>query len=231
MLSRALDLCFQHVKRRTNLVKTENPVASLTFDDGPDPVYTPKVLDILKKYDARATFFMVGEAAYRYRDIVKCVAMDGHAIGNHSWNHHAFPLLSFRDRWEQINRCQRALEPYGQRLFRPPYGMSNKSCNLEIFLHGYRVIGWSLSSDDWCECNPGKIVNNVVNNIKAGSVVLLHDRLYDEGKPEKGPSNGQESVIDRESMLIALRELLDRLKDKYKFVTIPELLQCGRAER
>ncbi|HVO73652.1 MAG TPA: polysaccharide deacetylase family protein [Ignavibacteriaceae bacterium] len=212
-------------------VITNDPVASLTFDDGPDPIYTPKVIDILGKYDARATFFMVGEAACKHPYIVERVARDGHIIGNHSWNHFAFPYISSVERREQLRKCQQAISPYGSLLFRPPYGLNNKMSNIEIILRGYKVIGWSLDSQDWYEPNSESITDKFVKNIKPGSIILLHDRLFDEGKPVKGPKQIQDAVIDRGVMLFALREFLERINGNIQFVTIPELLKHGRPHR
>ncbi len=126
-------------------VMTKDPVASLTFDDGPDPVYTPKVLDILKEYDALATFFMVGARAHNYPGIVERIDREGHAIGNHSWNHLAFPMIPSVARWKQIRKCQLAIKPYGERLFRPPYGLNSRISRIEVMLQRYKIIGWSLS--------------------------------------------------------------------------------------
>jgi peptidoglycan-N-acetylglucosamine deacetylase len=212
-------------------VKTEKPMASLTFDDGPDPAYTQKILDLLKRYEARATFFMVGEGAYTYPEIVKQVASDGHAIGNHSWNHFAFPSIPLSEQWKQVSRCQRTLKPYGLALFRPPYGSNNNRSNIGAFLQGYKVIGWSLDSKDWCETKSEVIMDSIVKNIKPGSIILLHDRIFDEGKSIKGPKLNHEVVVDRKPMISALQGVLERLKGNIQFVTIPDLLRNGRPLR
>jgi peptidoglycan-N-acetylglucosamine deacetylase len=212
-------------------VITEKPIASLTFDDGPDPFYTPQVLKLLHEYDARATFFMVGEGAHRYPDIVKQVASAGHAIGNHSWSHYAFPLISAAKRWSEIRQCHRVLKPYGLRLFRPPYGMNNNRSNIGAFLQGYKVIGWSVQSHDWRETNSTFMMDNIVKSIKPGSIILFHDRIFDRGKPTIGPKPTEEAAIDRESMLSALTGVLERLKGTTQFVTVPVLLRNGRPMR
>jgi peptidoglycan/xylan/chitin deacetylase (PgdA/CDA1 family) len=209
-------------------VMTKDPVVSLTFDDGPDPVYTPKVLDILKEYGALATFFMVGVRAHNYPGIVERVDRDGHAIGNHSWNHFAFSMIPSVARWKQIRKCQRAIKPCGQRLFRPPSGLNSRMSRIELMLQGYKIIGWSLSSEDWCERDSKVMADNLVKNIKPGSIILFHDYLFDRGVPIVGPKNSQCAIIDREPMLLALRELLERLKGNIRFVTIPVLLRCGQ---
>jgi peptidoglycan/xylan/chitin deacetylase (PgdA/CDA1 family) len=222
-----LDLVFRHRFGIISHVMTEKPIAAITFDDGPDPIYTPRVLDILRKHDAHATFFMVGEGAHNNPDIVRNVAREGHAIGNHSWHHFAFPLIPWAQQMEDIRRCQRAIKPYGHRIFRPPYGLNDDKSNIGALLHGYRVIGWSLSPEDWREPNPQIMVNNLVENIKAGSIILLHDRIFDEGKPKKGPKLSQNAIVDREPMLSALDNFLEQVKAHIQFVTIPVLLQSG----
>jgi hypothetical protein len=100
-------------------VATREAVAALTFDDGPHSQSTPAVLAVLEQYQVQATFFMLGERAQHYPDLVRQVAQAGHAIGNHSWDHPPFSLLSSRDQGWQMRACARALAPYGQRLFRP----------------------------------------------------------------------------------------------------------------
>jgi peptidoglycan/xylan/chitin deacetylase (PgdA/CDA1 family) len=212
-------------------VLTEDPIASLTFDDGPDPFYSFKVLEILRKYEAHATFFMVGEAACSYPYIVSQIAREGHAIGNHSWDHLAFPFITFLERLDQIRRCHRVLKPHGQRLFRPPYGMINKKASIEVLLQGYKVIGWSFSTEDWCETNTGVMVDSLLKNIRRGSIILLHDRLFDGGKPKRGPMHNQEAVVDREPMLFVLNKVLKAVNGNIQFVTIPTLLRRGQALR
>jgi peptidoglycan-N-acetylglucosamine deacetylase len=222
-----LDISARNITGSITHVATDKRIASLTFDDGPHPVYTPMLLEILKKYDAHATFFMSGEGAHNHPDIVKKVASAGHAIGNHSWNHHAFTLLTMFECWEQIRKCKKVLKPYGLPLFRPPYGLNNNKSNMVVFLQGYKVVGWSIDSKDWCEPNSEKIENNLLTNIKPGSIILFHDRIFDGGKPQKGPIINQEVITDREPMLFALKGLLERIKTSIQFVTIPVLLRNG----
>src|SRR6266849_2574451 len=92
-------------------VATRDAVAALTFDDGPHPEYTPRLLQILERHQARATFFMLGEKAHRYPELVQRVAQAGHAIGNHSWDHPVFPEISRRERRDQIRACAKAIDP------------------------------------------------------------------------------------------------------------------------
>ena len=118
-------------------VITEEPVVALTFDDGPHPVYTPQLLRILEKCRAYATLFMVGQAASEYPDLVRQVAKAGHAIGNHTWSHLALPSIKRKDRWKQLRACKRALAPYGNRFFRPPYGEQSPGSHFDAFCLGY----------------------------------------------------------------------------------------------
>lgn len=212
-------------------VETDDPIVSITFDDGPDPIYTPKVLSILRKYEAKATFFMVGEGAQKYPDIVEQIVREGHAIGNHSWSHLALPFIPLKDQWSEIRKCHRALRRYDQKIFRPPYGLNNNKSNMGAILWGYKVVGWSLSSEDWYEADSAMIINRLVQGIKPGAIILLHDRLFDQRAPKKGRNLSQEPIIDRGPMLLALRALLERMRGRIQFVTIPVLLSRGRPYR
>ena len=114
-------------------VKTSQPVVALTFDDGPHPDFTPRVLDILSIYDARATFFMIGKRARQYPHLIKEVAEAGHSIGNHSWDHQPLIGLSRKERKGQIRACKKALYPYGEMIFRPPKGYQNHASRIDVF--------------------------------------------------------------------------------------------------
>lgn len=96
-------------------VSTRELLVALTFDDGPHPDYALRLLDILERHQAHATFFMLGEAAKRHPEIVTMVARQGHAIGNHSWDHPSFPLVNGRERRAQIRACGKAIEPWFMR--------------------------------------------------------------------------------------------------------------------
>ena len=135
-------------------VATADPVAALTFDDGPHAEYTPRLLDILARHHARATFFMLGQSAIQYPDLLRRIAQAGHAIGNHSWDHASFPFITGRQRREQIRACARAIAPYGQRLFRPPYGEQSLASRLNILRMRYKVILFNCEVGDWFNPDP-----------------------------------------------------------------------------
>lgn len=204
-------------------VETRDSVAALTFDDGPHPVYTPRVLSILEKHGASATFFMVGEAASRYPEIVRMVARAGHVIGNHSWNHQN--LTTIRSRYRRLKQmwaCARATAPYCKRLFRPPYGAQNSQIRLDALLFRYKVIMWSVSVQDWMPQGPEKIAQKMIDRVTPGSIVLLHDAIYRSHLP------ASETQSDRQPMLEGLEMALAALKRQTRFITVPELLRSGR---
>jgi peptidoglycan/xylan/chitin deacetylase (PgdA/CDA1 family) len=208
---------------RITHVETKEPVAALTFDDGPHPVYTPRVLSILEKHGASATFFMLGEAAKRYPEIVKMVARSGHVIGNHGWDH--TNLVRIRSRLQRLNQlwsCARTTAPYCTRLFRPPYGSHNSKIRLDALILGYKVILWNVSAQDWIPQGSEEIAQKMIDRVTPGSIVLLHDAIYRSHLP------ASETQTEREPMLDGLDKALAVLKRQIRFVTVPELLRVGR---
>lgn len=203
-------------------VSTSYAVAALTFDDGPHPEFTDRLLRILERHQARATFFMVGEAAQQQPHLVRRVAQAGHAIGNHSWDHPSFPLLSRRERRRQLRACQTAVAPWGRRLFRPPFGHQTTASRFDAWLMGLEVVTWSIASEDWLGRDAQWMVERVSSQIEPGSVILFHDSLY---------ALGERSNPDREPTLDAVNRLLERLNERFRFVTLPELFDCGQAQR
>lgn len=203
-------------------VTTAEPLIALTFDDGPHPDSTPALLDILERHGAQATFFMLGEPARRYPEIVRRAGEAGHALGVHGWDHAAFPLLTSAERREQIQRCAQALSPYGTRLFRPPYGYQTFASRLDAWRLGYQVIGWSAHGHDWRDHTAEQLVAMILPQLEPGAVLVLHDVLYHTLEPH---------YADRRPMLAALDTLLARLAERFQFVTVPELRRRGRAQQ
>lgn len=203
-------------------VETEDPVAALTFDDGPHPEFTPRLLDILEKHQARATFFCVGKFAQSHPDIVQRAAQAGHAIGNHSWDHPSFPLITASERRAQIRACANAIAPFGERLFRPPYGHQSVASRLDAYWLGYQVVMWNVVLNEHLVRDADSMADWLVNQIQPGSVILLHDRLFDAL---------EERYFDRVPLLKAVTMLLERLGNRFRFITIPELLRHGRPQR
>jgi len=201
---------------------TQDYIAALTFDDGPNPEFTLQLLDILDMHKARATFFMVGEAARRYPDLVKKVAESGHAIGNHSFSHPSFALISGHERRKQIRECERAISPYGFRIFRPPHGHQNISSRFDALLLRYKVVTWSVASEDWASNDVEMLVERLNRKIQPGSIILLHDSLH---------VVREEKFSDRFPMLEAVNILLKQIGDRYRFLTLPEMFCQAKPQK
>ena len=203
-------------------VSTVEPVAALTFDDGPHPEFTPRLLEILERYQARATFFVVGASAKRYPQLLRRIAEAGHAIGNHSWDHPSFPAISRHERRRQMRACEEVIGPYSQKLFRPPYGNQIFASRLDALRLGYRVITWSATGRDWQGDGAEEIFGRLASGLQPGSILLLHDALF---------ASESEQFASREATLAAVRMLLEQYARAYRFVTVPELLRSGRPRK
>jgi peptidoglycan-N-acetylglucosamine deacetylase len=199
-----------HVATNLNLV-------ALTFDDGPHPEYTLQLLEILRRYGAKATFFMVGEAAKHHPSVVRTVSEHGHAIGNHTLNHVALPDLSSKARQEQIRGCSEILGCHEAKLLRPPYGSENILSHLDARRLGYRVIKWNVAVADWEDRTAESLATRLLEQIKPGAIVVMHDNVY--GKPDRR----------REQTLEAVKTILGELSQTFCFCTVPELLRRGKA--
>lgn len=203
-------------------VKTDQSLVALTFDDGPHPIYTPRLLNILEKHNAHATFFMVGYNAQQHPEIVKQVAESGHTIANHTWNHPSLPTTSSAKRRRQIRDCSKVLAPFGKRLFRPPHGDQSLSSFVDTSLLGFKVVTYSLHCQDWLSHDSESMAARLLRNIKPGDIIVLHDALW---------LPVDKAAMDRTKMLQALDSVLSLLKGKYEFVTIDRLLCQGKAVR
>ena len=208
-------------------VETEEPLVALTFDDGPDPLWTPLLLELLDRYQAKATFFMLGCAADRMPALVRRVSEAGHVIGNHTWDHPVLPRIPGRRVRSQTRHGQGALAPYGSRLFRPPYLAQSPASRLYALLLGYQVIMANVDSGDWWDPDADRITQRLIREVSRGDIVLLHDGLsgFSGLKLSKRP------VPERVAMLMALDGFFQRKGGEFRFVTVPELLRNGRPRR
>jgi peptidoglycan/xylan/chitin deacetylase (PgdA/CDA1 family) len=187
---------------------------ALTFDDGPDNFYTPRILDILHAKGINATFFMVGKEAKRYPDMVKRIVNEGNAIGNHSWDHPKLWTLSNAQITQEIISTENEIEQItGQRttLFRPPYGRVTPADINLIHNMGYRIVDWSVDTLDWKGTSAPTILQYVNKEVSPGGIILEHCLAG-----RRGELNGT---------LQALPQIIDRLQSQgYQFVTIPTLI-------
>jgi peptidoglycan/xylan/chitin deacetylase (PgdA/CDA1 family) len=146
----------------------------LTFDDGPHPVATPFVLDELKKYKAKATFFCIGKNVVEYPDIYKQILFEGHLVGNHTHNHLNGWKVTDKEYFEDIREAKKYID---SNLFRPPYGRITafQLKNLTQFA-GFKIIMWDVLSGDFDkEISPEQCTSNVIKNASNGSIIIFHD--------------------------------------------------------
>ncbi|GIN92513.1 polysaccharide deacetylase family protein [Siminovitchia terrae] len=187
---------------------------ALTFDDAPDDIFTPKILDILKEKKVKATFFLVGHRIEKYPDIAKRIVQEGHAVGNHSYNHPNFLQMKEADFKRQINRTDKLISSLTgsvPTIVRPPYGEINDKQIEWLTKYKRVVVEWDVDSLDWKGLKSEEIVNNILSGVNPGSIVLLHS-----GTGEGGDLSGT---------VEALSTVIDDLRKKgFKMVTIPDLL-------
>ena len=164
-----------------DLIRTGNQelnFVSLTFDDGPDPLYTPLILDVLKDYDVKASFFLLGKHVEKYPEIARRIVREGHDIGNHTYSHRSLVPLSPHKTELEIIKAGEAIEvatglrPY---LFRPPRGIYSAHARDFLREQQYSIVLWSLSTKDWIELSAKDLVGNVLKKIHGGDIILFHD--------------------------------------------------------
>lgn len=191
---------------------------ALTFDDGPDPCYTPQILDLLAAHGARATFFVVGRKVRNHPELVRRMVAEGHEVGNHTFSHlHAWLTWPHKV-WTEIEEGERAIEEVtGQRprYFRPPWGAFNLFSGL-VALRRYRVVLWSCEVRDWAPgATSSQVAEAVLAQAGAGEIVDLHDSGGAPGAPAR--------------TVEALRLILPGLAARgLKSVTLSELLSGGK---
>ncbi len=200
----------QIVYRHTS--KNGQKRVALTFDDGPHPRYTPEILDILAEYGVEATFFTVGSNAEYYPNIIAREKADGHEIGNHTYHHYHTVNVSGEKLQKDIIACSETLERLtGEHvhLFRPPEGVFNEDIKKLCSDKGYTIVMWSVDTRDWAHTSVADICKNVKENVKDGSIILMHDFI---GKNSPTPA--------------ALRRIIPMLQESgYEFVTVSRLLE------
>lgn len=203
-----------HVKAYcNNPSETQNHI-TLTFDDGPKP-NTLIVLDLLKKYGVKATFFCIGKNIEAHPEILKRIVDEGHLIGNHSYSHsHVFDFYRKNRVIAELEKTNALIEKIvGKKanFFRPPYGVTNPSIRRALEVTRHKTIGWNIRSMDGIIKNEKVIFNRIKNRIAPGSIVLLHDT--------------------RPKTVAVLEQLLQTLAEKnYKVVSTVELLNLEAYE-
>lgn len=156
----------------------DRAAVAVTFDDGPHAMYTPQVLDVLAKYNAKATFFCLGEQAERNKEIVARAVREGHEIANHTMTHPQAPKVSAEQLQQEVGENNKLLEEItGQKVqfFRPPYGYFNADYFKACQERNLTVVLWTIVPKDWEQPPAEVIAQRVISEIQPGSIVLLHD--------------------------------------------------------
>jgi peptidoglycan/xylan/chitin deacetylase (PgdA/CDA1 family) len=169
-------------------ISTEEKVMYLTFDDGPTPKITSWTLDVLEQYQAKATFFCIGNNVEKHPEIFQDILKKGHAIGNHTYNHPHGLKSSTEAYLENVKQGQDIIDIQLQKseinnqqstihnLFRPPYGQISKKQSRKLITLGYKIIMWSVLAIDWSsKTTKEKALKNVIKNAEKGSIVVFHD--------------------------------------------------------
>ena len=144
----------------------------LTFDDGPHPTITPKVLEILKNFNAKATFFCVGNNVEKYKATFDMIVSEGHSVGGHTYNHEKGWNTRNENYIDSVNKTQQLIK---SSLFRPPHGRI-KSSQIRKLKNHYKLIAWSVISYDWDKTlSPKYCFKNIIKNADDGSIIVFHD--------------------------------------------------------
>jgi peptidoglycan-N-acetylglucosamine deacetylase len=193
--------------------RTSNAVA-LTFDDGPDPEYTPRVLEILAARGVRATFFLVGARAERSPDTVKRIHASGHEIASHGWSHRNLWICGPRRTFKEIGRTHELLTRLTGRaptLFRPPWGAVNAAMFGALKRYQQRCVFWSLQPEGLRAQSAARQVERVLRKAGPGTIIDLHDAEGTRGAPAR--------------LCDALPSMIEGLKERgYRFTTVTDML-------
>ncbi len=212
--------------------QTQREVA-LTFDDGPNPPYTDRILAVLRAEHVHATFFVVGRAAVAYPATLRRIARDGNAIGNHTWDHAHLIVESPGNVRSELERTDRAIARITGRhtdLMRPPFGARDFAVIDEARRLGYRVVMWSVPLPrDWEQPGVATIVRRVIDKVGDGSIIVLHD-----GNRGRICARERRAThdCDRSQDVAATRTIVRTLRARgFRFVTIPQLIADAKPVR
>ncbi|WP_242290527.1 peptidoglycan-N-acetylglucosamine deacetylase [Bacillus cereus group sp. BfR-BA-01496] len=192
---------------------------ALTFDDGPDSEFTPKILDKLKQHNVKATFFLLGENAEKFPNVVKRIANEGHVIGNHTYSHPNLAKVNDAEYRNQIIKTEEILKRlagYAPKFIRPPYGEILENQLNWATEQNFMIVQWSVDTVDWKGVSADTITNNVLGNSFPGSVILQHST----------PGGHLQGSVD------ALDKIIPQLKTKgARFVTLPSMFQTSKERK
>ncbi|HZQ23129.1 MAG TPA: polysaccharide deacetylase family protein [Terriglobales bacterium] len=196
---------------------------ALTYDDGPNDPHTLRLLDVLSKYQVRATFFMIGRYAEGRPDIVRQLVERGHAIGNHTYSHPNLIFCSSRETRREIEKCAHILEETAgirAKLFRPPFGGRLPRTLRVLRALQLEPVMWNVTGWDWNVPRADEIERKVSARIRGGNIILLHDGGH------------RDFGADRSQTVIATERLIARYQNEgYEFVTVPEMMTAFNQQR
>ncbi len=191
---------------------------ALTFDDGPDPNYTPQILDVLQRYGIKATFFCIGRQVEAYPQIVRQEYEAGHVIGNHSWTHPDLGLLPASDILSELNQTFGAIqEVIGVQLafFRPPYGSLSTQVLAQACHLGVTTVMWNAGEEarDWSRPGVKFIIRQILSLVRNGSIILMHDGGGDRSQTVAALPVIIQRLQDRGFQLVTIQQMVDGLQE------------------
>lgn len=185
---------------------------ALTFDDGPHPRLTPKILEILDKYSIKATFFVIGVNVKNYPKQLEMILDNGHEVGNHTYSHNVLKSLPKEKIEKEVSDTEKQIKKirdYDLTLLRPPCGLYDKSLEKIAEEKKSKIVLWSLDTLDWSHTSAKQMSKNILKNVKDGDIILFHDYV-----------SGEYNTPDALEIIIPIL-----LEKGYEFVTVSELLQ------
>lgn len=189
---------------------SERPWVALTFDDGPDPEITPRALDGLRRAQAPATFFVVGNRAVEHPELVRRIQAEGHEVGNHTWSHRPLTIGACNP-VSQVTRTEELLSelaPGSPRVFRPPFGFIGAQGGAALRRSDLVPVYWSIVPGDWDPISPQTIRQRVLSQVHPGAVVVLH-----AGRSWHRAADAVESLVqdlrEREYEVVPLSRMLE----------------------
>lgn len=214
--------------------RTSRKIVALTFDDGPHPDATPAILDVLARYQVKATFFLLGRSVAAFPEVARKVTEAGHAVGNHTFHHPFIPDLSPGEVAGELSKCQKIIrETMGisPDIMRPPFGAQSPESFITARFLGYEVVHWSAEGDDWKGDPAPLLAQRILSQLHPGGIILLHDGWE---PPPHQPEHQPEYKLfqDRRPTIEALPMIIEPLLEQgYQFVTMPAMIQMGSLVR
>ncbi|WP_395298154.1 polysaccharide deacetylase family protein [Kitasatospora hibisci] len=186
------------------------PLVALTFDDGPHPEHTPRILDVLRRHEAPAAFFCIGLHALAYPGVVRRIAAEGHTLGNHTWSHAYLPDLGPIELRRQLSFTAEAIAAAGGGplpWLRPPYGGRSPELLERVAESGLTTVLWDVETNDWARPGPEVVAERVLRQVRPGSIVLMHDGGGDRSRTVAALPAVITGLRERGYRLVALEEL------------------------